>query len=117
MFNPLLLSPNSNSYANPIESVPSERYQTKTKAMTSSNQNTGKYLKEPIRTQSKNNLPAEAREKASDQVVIDFNFEWNRLRGWRKFFWTSHRLKKRKTKAVLGRKFLKNLWYCVVGGV
>ena len=81
MFNPLLLSPNSNSYANPIESVPSERYQTKTKAITSSNQNTGKYLKEPIRTQSKNNLPAEAREKASDQVVIDFNFEWNRLRG------------------------------------
>lgn len=75
MFNPLLLSPNSNSYANPIESVPSERYQTKTKAMTSSNQNTGKYLKEPIRTQSKNNLPAEAREKASDQVVIDFSFE------------------------------------------
>ena len=86
MFNPLLLSPNSNSYANPIESVPSERYQTKTKAMTSSNQNTGKYLKEPIRTQSKNNLPAEAREKASDQVVIDFSFEWNRLRGWCKFF-------------------------------
>lgn len=86
MFNPLLLSPNSNSYANPIESVPSERYQTKTKAMTSSNQNTGKYLKEPIRTQSKNNLPAEAREKASDQVVIDFSFEWNRLRGRRKFF-------------------------------
>ena len=74
MFNSLLLSPNSNSYANPIESVPSERYQTKTKAMTSSNQNTGKYLKEPIRTQSKNNLPAEAREKASDQVVIDFSF-------------------------------------------
>lgn len=67
MFNPLLLSPNSNSYAN-------------------SNQNTGKYLKEPIRTQSKNNLPAEAREKASDQVVIDFSFEWNRLRGWYKFF-------------------------------
>ena len=85
MFNPLLLSPNSNSYANPIESVPSERYQTKTKAMTSSNQNTGKYLKEPKEHRVKN-LPAEAREKASDQVVIDFSFEWNRLRGWCKFF-------------------------------
>lgn len=73
--------------------------------MTSSNQNTGKYLKEPIRTQSKNNLPAEAREKASDQVVIDFSFEWNRLRGWCKFFGPVIDSKNEKPKQYQGVSF------------
>ena len=60
-----------------LESFSIECRKTKTKIITTANQNKGKYSKEPIRTQSK---WREARENASDQVAIGFSFASDWLR-------------------------------------
>ena len=65
---------------------------TKTKVITTANQNEGKYHKEPMITRSTVktcNWP-KARENESIQATIGFSFASD-LRGWREFFCTNHR--------------------------
>ena len=61
-----------------IELFSIECCKTKTKVNTSTNQNKGEYHKEPVRTQ--------ARENASNQVVVGFGFVSDWLRRWYEFF-------------------------------
>ena len=49
------------------------------------NQNKGKYLQEPIRTQRKTTEMSKARENAGDQVVIVFSFASDWLKERREF--------------------------------
>ena len=57
------------------------------KTKTNSQSNEGKYLKEPIRTQSKTTKLSKARENAGDQVVITFSFASDWMREWLQFSW------------------------------
>ena len=58
----------------PIERFSIECRKTKTKVITTANQNEGKFQKEPIRTQSNTGNRPQARGNASNQVVIGFSF-------------------------------------------
>ena len=73
-----------------LEQFSIECRKTKTKVITTANQNKDKYHNEPVRTQSKihvhgNGNRSQARENASDQVAIGFSFASDWLRGRREF--------------------------------
>ena len=59
---------------------------TKTKLITTTNQNKGKYYKKPMTGLKVNTCKRpRALENVGDQVTIGFNFASDWLRGWREF--------------------------------
>ena len=74
-----------NDPAKALECFSIECRKTKTKVITTANQNSAKHNKEPIRTQRKYMWPARSAENASDQVEIGFSLASDWLRGWREF--------------------------------
>ena len=75
---PLLERPRSYYPERPVEWFSSECRKTQTKVIMTTNQKTGKYPSEPMRTQTE----TEAQENASDQIVIGFSStsDWLRAR-------------------------------------
>ena len=68
-----------------LEHFSIECCKTKTKVITTANQNKGKFHKEPMRIQSEYVKQPQLRESVSNQVEIGFSFASDWLRGWHKF--------------------------------
>ena len=68
-----------------IERFSIECRKTKTKVITTANENKEICQKEPMRTQSNACNQPQARENARDQIAIGFSFASDWLRGWREF--------------------------------